>query len=225
MARFNELDIGWLDDIAEFVPTNNIFIYNKNNYTYRQDRFRDNYILRNIGKCDHTFLKHIVNNYANLTKYTLFLTPYYRKHLLEHIKPHVKSPLDLFQFCDKSLWHFSSDVYFSPQCKKLYYFCRDYRLTAYGGSTLKPNKNNLTFGEWMIKYIEPKFDDLVRRDGAYVNFGGTFCYSRKNIMSRTLQFYKELMKQFDTNDSEVAHYFERAWHYIFNAHINKQENI
>ena len=211
--------MSWLDALTAVFPADNIHIYNKINNKYKPARFRNNLMLRNIGKCDHSFLTHVVNNYARLTEWTLFMTPRYKKHLLQHIEPLIKSPLDLFQFCDKSMWLLSAKAYFSPKCQDLDYFCRDYRLTKYVGSVLRANKSNLTFGEWMEKFVEPKFDDYVRREGAHVNFGGTFCYSKKRILSRPLEYYKSLMTQFDANDSEVAHFFERAWYYIFNAHL------
>jgi hypothetical protein len=224
VSRFNESELGWLDKLTESLSSDNIFIYNKSKKKYKPTNFRNNFLLRNVGKCDHSFLIYIVNNYYNLTQFTLFITPHYENHVLNEFKLVIKSPLDFFQFCDQSMWPiFPSEIYFSPNCKKLSYLCRDYRLGSYHGSKLRSNSKNLTWGEWMIAFIEPNFDFYVKRDGGvYVNFGGTFCYSKKNILSRSFQFYTNLLTHFDTDDSEVAHYFERAWYYIFNVHINEK---
>ena len=74
----------------------------------------------------------------------------------------------------------------------------------------------------MQKYVEPNIDKYVKKDSFRLNFGGMFCYSKKNILSRSLSYYEDLLSQFDSDDSEVAHFFERAWYYIFNAHKNKR---
>ena len=199
-------------------PTSNIFIYNKKNDSFDIKTFPNNVKLDNIGKCDQSYLSHVIRNYDTLNEYTLFLTPRYRDHIQDSVAAQLNSTLDLFKFCDTSFWSYTPAEYFSPNCKAVYYMCSDYRLTGYHGATLKANKDNLTFGEWMKKYIEPEIDDYVKKGNFRANMGGNFCNSRKRIQSRPLSFYKKLMEQFDANDSEIAHYFERAWYYIFNVH-------
>ena len=196
-----------------------VFIYNKNNDNYKSNKFTNNIILENIGKCDHTYLTHVIRNYANLSEYTLFLTPIYDKHIPESERPNFNTTLDLFGLCDDTLGLIDQETYYSPGCRLMDFMCSDYRLSSYSSVPLKPNKDNITFGQWMLKYVEPDLEKYVRQIGFQFNLGGTFCVSKKNILSRPLDFYTKLIEQFEHyNDSEMAHFFERAWFYIFNIH-------
>ena len=221
VSRFKEKNIYWLNDLGP-ISNDNVYIYNKKNdsidSSYDKAHFKNNFLLPNIGKCDHSFLWHVVHNYHTLKEFTLFLTPHYTHH-----KPHtyetLETTLDWFEICDRTLWSYKPAVFYSPNCKLVNYFCSDYRL-GYYATHLKPNKDNYTFGEWLRAYVEPDIDAILAKPGArfHLNFGGNMCYSATSIKSRPLEFYQKLLEQFEDNDSEVAHYFERAWYYIFNAH-------
>ena len=214
ISRYNEKDIKWLNNLGDF-PDNSIYIYNKNDGLYKEERYLHNYKLPNIGKCDHTYLAYIIEQYHNLKEYTLFTSPDYQVHS----QSKIYTALKFFEKCNKVNAHYKKDVYFAKKCKKVNFFCKDYRINNFGWKDLSLNKDNITFGEWVKKYIEPNFERFVRKNGAFVNFGGTFCVRKANILSRNLSFYKQLIGQFDSNDSEVAHFFERAWYYIFNIHL------
>ena len=202
----------WLNNLGDF-PDRNVYIYNKlKGSTYAKSRFRNEF-LENIGKCDHTYLAHVIKNYDRLAEFTLFITPHYDEHVISEQRN--ESVLNFFSKCNQARDYVDANEYFSLACNN--YICKNFRL-AHWDSRLKPNKDNLTFGDWMLKNVEPKFENYVRRHGLYYTFGGTFCVEKKYILSRPLSFYVKLMEQFDVNDSEVAHFFERAWFYIFNLH-------
>ena len=72
----------------------------------------------------------------------------------------------------------------------------------------------------MEKYITPNIKENLDSKGNLLlnlRWGAIFCIHRNYVYSRSLDYYKDLLKQLDTNDCEVGHYFERAWFYIFNC--------
>lgn len=66
IARYNE-PIDWLDKID--TDKYNILVYNKGQKSSKYDIKN----LENVGRESHTYLTHIVENYDNLTDYTIFL--------------------------------------------------------------------------------------------------------------------------------------------------------
>ena len=71
IARFNE-DLNWLKD--EPFNTYNPIIYNKGvNDNFYKTNSKKIIKLENIGRCDHTYLYHIIENYDNLADVTIFL--------------------------------------------------------------------------------------------------------------------------------------------------------
>ena len=72
VARYNE-NLEWLKHhpFSEY----NVIIYNKgtNNNFYKPKKLKYIENLENVGKCDHTYLYHIIKNYDNLSDITIFL--------------------------------------------------------------------------------------------------------------------------------------------------------
>ena len=78
VSRYNE-DLNWINT----EPYNKYFIicYNKgnnNNFTIKSPHKIIN--LENVGKCDHTYLYYIINNYEKLPEYIIFLPGSSDKH-------------------------------------------------------------------------------------------------------------------------------------------------
>ena len=70
IARYNE-DLSWMNNspFNEFKYT----IYNKGfNNNFEQKYINKVITLPNIGRCDHTFLYHVTENYINLSNITVF---------------------------------------------------------------------------------------------------------------------------------------------------------
>ena len=71
VAYYNE-DLSWINNYNKF---NKIFIYNKgNNKKVNLNIPFTEIKLPNVGKCDHTYIYHIVNNYSDLGNVTIFTT-------------------------------------------------------------------------------------------------------------------------------------------------------
>ena len=71
IAHYKE-DLSWVD---KYLPKNcRIFIYSKSDMIPNCKRKYIHKVLKNVGRCDHTFLYHIINNYdkKNLRENTIF---------------------------------------------------------------------------------------------------------------------------------------------------------
>ena len=71
ISRFNE-DLKWTTE----VPFNKykFIVYNKgDNEDYEKSRVLRSYKIKNQGKCDHTYLYHVVHNYKNVSDIVIFL--------------------------------------------------------------------------------------------------------------------------------------------------------
>lgn len=73
VARFNE-SVTWIST-PEFSNVTNFLIYNKGSpITTQLPQNAIEIMIPNIGKCDQTFLHHIIHNYNNLADITLFVS-------------------------------------------------------------------------------------------------------------------------------------------------------
>ena len=97
VSRYNE-NLEWMNEYPfnEF----NYIVYNKG----IDDNFNKKYIKEiiktdNVGRCDHTYLYHIINNYDNLAKINIFLPGsldmteknYRSKNLIKYIKKYKRA--------------------------------------------------------------------------------------------------------------------------------------
>jgi hypothetical protein len=82
-------DIRWLKDFSNFKIT----VYNK---------FKGENLIPNIGFEAHTYLYHIVNNYDNLSKVTIFSQGFPFDHISFKIFKKKIAKIDKFNFCSFS---------------------------------------------------------------------------------------------------------------------------
>jgi hypothetical protein len=71
ISRYNE-DLSWINEY----PFNQFeyIVYNKgDNDNFEKNNVKKIINLDNVGRCDHTYLYHIINNYDNLSEHTIFL--------------------------------------------------------------------------------------------------------------------------------------------------------
>ena len=212
IARYNE-NLTWLDIQAVKLSLDDVYIYNKNNKTYKPGIYKNNYILPNVGREAHTYLTYIVENYDRLKEYTMFYTPDWPNAEYALYPPYL---LGMMQRCNRVTNFIEADYYLNNNCG--YSICKAFRLYNFK-TNLQLNKDNLMFGDWMIKYIEPKLDKYVKdMGGIFTNYQGSFCVRRENILSRPKEFYAQFIPQLDQTNPELGHFFERAWFYLFNMH-------
>lgn len=208
ISRYNE-NLNWLNDIP-FSKYKNI-IYNKgfNNDFYNNDKSKI-VTLKNIGKCDATYLYHIINNYDMLSEVTIFVTgslnlqeKYIKaKKLIEEVEIHKDTVFISAYYEDvkKQLYNFQLSSYEARYKENNY---------PHSGAELSPAKIR-PFGKW----FDDKFGNIVIQ---HVSYFGIIAIHKKDILQHPKTYYEKLYTEFDDESAnpEVGHYFERAWEAVF----------
>jgi len=209
VARYNE-SLDWLKKY----PYNKlpVVVYNKgtNDNYYKSPNMIREVKLPNLGKCDHTYVQHIVDNYDKLKDVTVFLTG-----SLDALPHKLRNSRLIIESLDRDLRSTMVVQYHSDVRKSLsnfgmtHYSSADKRNMA-GISTNKLYPAEIRpFGKW----FERKFGDLVVNAVAYY---GIFSASRDHIKNRGVDFYRELLRELSVSQNpEVGHYVERSWLAIF----------
>jgi len=208
IARYNE-NLDWIKD-APYNKYQNI-IYNKsdNNNFYKSDKTREVVSLPNVGRCDHTYLHHIIKNYDNLANITVFLPgsadmenkKNKSERLLKEIEINNKNVFLCFKYNDvrEEMYDFQID---------------EWKASYEKNSALNPemkldSAKIRPFGEW----FSDKFDDLKIE---YVSYSGIFSVHKKEILQHPKSYYENLIKDLETSSNpEAGHFFERAWVAVF----------
>ena len=214
VSRYNE-DLEWINK-----PPFNMYpvtVYNKgvnNNFHVRSPHTVIQ--LDNVGRCDHTYLYHIVHNYDKLADITVFLPGSSdiefklnkAKQLLYEIKKYKNTVFigTKYRNVAKELYNFKLDSWKSTNKKNNELYIRNKKIT-------NPNRLELSkirpFGKWYKEYFkELKID--------FVSLSGILGISKQHIMNNPKEFYETFLKQLSTSPNpEVGHYIERSWCAIF----------
>jgi hypothetical protein len=212
VARYKE-DVSYLVDDPVFQPFY-IRIYNKG------DPITDPRILQrceviplpNVGKCDHTYLHHIVENYDQLADVTLFLPAscYFiedrKDRLMRTIQHTVDHKISAFIAVDATM-----PIQDHPGLKD---FVLDTWETSYAANKDEKSYELLPattrpFGAWMKKHFP-------ENTNTYSVYNGIFSASKQDIQHTPLEKYKEICGEIDHHKNpEAGHYIERAWISLF----------
>jgi hypothetical protein len=207
IARYNE-DLKWTLE----KPFNQFkyIVYNKgNNEDFEKTNVKSIIKLPNVGKCDHTYLYHIINNYNNLADIVVFfpgsIDMSHKKKIgakiLEEIKKRNNAVFISFN---------QEDIQQSQ-----YNLVMDNYITTYGkNKDVNPEselkKSDIRpFGKW----FENKFGNI--KVDCYIYYG-IFSVHKNDILQNSIDKYKNLIGDLsDHSNPEVGHYFERSWCAIF----------
>jgi len=206
VSRYNE-DLAWT---LEF-PFNqfNYIVYNKGvNDSFEKKNVSEVIPLPNIGRCDQTYLFHIVSNYNKLSDTVIFLPGSINMEnkkiiafkLLLNI---LKTKKAYFIGSEiKSIFH--SFKYFSQD----EYCCQNpinKELNSESKLFLCPQR---PFGNWFSKH---GFNDVNH----YCLYG-IFSVDKRDIYQHPISRYVQLLQELSVHSNpEVGHYTERAWASIF----------
>ena len=208
VARYNE-NLNWLNRR----PFNNydVSIYNKgpnDNFTVNNKNIRVTK-LSNLGKCDHTYLYHIIKNYDNLSDVTVFLPGSL------NMRPKMKKARQILHELDMQKRTVFIGQHMADVKRDLYNFKLDEWKTS---STENFNQNPESklmlasprpFGKW----YESKFGDIAIQ---HVSYGGIMAISKAHILQHPKKYYENLIQDLDkSSNPEAGHYFERAWAAVF----------
>jgi hypothetical protein len=214
VSRFNE-DLKWTLES----PFNafQYIVYNKgDNEDFEKTHVKKIINLNNVGRNDHTYLYHIVQNYDNLNDIIIFfpgsVDMEYKKgkaiDLLNYIKEykralfvcpvHVK-PNILTEFCDFSMVHWSASYNKN--------FIKNQESYLYPANT-RP------FGKWFLE----NFGDI---EVTFYQHHGLLSVDKRDIMQYDKDRYVKLMDQLEVSSNpEVGHYIERSWAAIFHPFLH-----
>jgi len=209
VVSYYKENLAWLNNKTDKVNT--IYIYSKGKKSPPTSIPHVEISIDNIGRCDHTYLYHIITNYDNLADVTIFTTGSTGslKHKLKNYKLIMATVFKTHNSC--FLGQHENNV-----AKNLY----DFKMTKYisSNNSNKKDAKNITlapasprpFGRWYNKHFPGiKISHVV--------YYGVFAVSKKHIYAHPKGYYENLIKEFPKNHSnpEVGHYFERSWVAIF----------
>lgn len=211
VARYQE-SLDWLEE--QFPSFRRIYVYNKgppegmNIPKHLLSRVRI-LQLENVGRCDHTYLHHILTTYDDLADVTVFLPgscdlKHKHKTCLSSIR-HGRTSLkyDLRrpdQFSKVSKFSLTTYNARHPSNGKV--------ANVHGANKLKlcPQR---PFGKW-FRHV---FGNTPIRT---VTYYGIFAVSREDIQRRPRDLYALLIRYVDDHPNpEAGHYLERVWGMLF----------
>ena len=213
VSRYNE-NLNWINS----EPFNKYFItcYNKgNNDNFKINSPHEIIKLNNVGKCDHTYLYHIINNYDNLSDYIIFLPGSnninYKlvksKNLINHIE-FFGSLVNIGPYIESSIKNY------------FYNFkCDNYKTTDKNNYILnnesKTEKSKIRpFGKW----YEHHFNNI---NVHFYTWWGIFAISKEIIHQHPKEYYEKFLNELcNSSNPEVGHYIERSWFAIFHPMTN-----
>jgi hypothetical protein len=221
IARFKE-ELEWLSKY-ESKPFRNIYIYNKYDSDSNKAAKDIGCILNgkecikidltNEGRCDHTYLYHIISNYDTLADVTIF----------------TKGSSDLHR--EKKKLSFTIDKVFETKDTvmsidehptAMHIHAKEFKMNSYRashpknhngvfdihGSKMKPASPR-PFGRWFEKH----FPGVMVYKAVY---SGVFAVSRKHIHQHPKSYYQTFLNELEGHSNpEVGHYIERSWVAIF----------
>lgn len=206
ISRYDEA-VDWLPEFAGPTP---IVIYNKG--TELQLSFgAEQKMLPNVGREGHTFLTHIIENYANLKEVTIFL----QGRIDDLIDP-----------------VFANAGSYLPQCMRYGFSAAAlhvYLPMHWKQPFPRHGSANATIHSWqlhqglMADSSESMLDYAVRFLGCLpplcvVSHCGCFAASRDAIWAKPLSFYEALRNTLSHHPNPLeGHYMERMWCYLFSG--------
>lgn len=213
VARYNE-DLSW---IKEYPFNHHYFNYTIYNKGTNQDFIKPSAYrviqLPNVGRCDHTYLYHIVSNYNNLAPVTVFLPGSIqlenKKNLAIKLIQHVLNA--------------KNAVFLGFKSKNIKKYFEKFKLDSWSASDpnnlINNNDSRLEpallrpYGKWYQHF----FGNTIVQKYCFL---GIFSINKLDIIKHDINRYKQLLNAVSRHSNpEVGHYIERSWGAIFHPLI------
>ena len=212
ISRYNE-DLKWTLEYPF-----NIFsytIYNKGiNDNFEKKNVSKIIKLNNIGKCDHTYLYHIVENYNDLKNIIVFFPgsldmPIKKQKAIKLLNNIIKSNYNNAYFIGKN-----TNRGISNEFKN---FTLNEYVTSYPSNKLITNKNNNKCQKCKIRPYGKWYNFFFGKTIAkWYTYMGIFSIDKKDIIQHSVNRYKILLETVSLSiNPEAGHYIERSWGIIF----------
>ncbi len=204
ISHFNG-DISWVKNIRK----ENYIIYNKSGNNI--DHITDNYIsIKNVGYNIYSYLKFIIDNYENLPNVTVFCKDnIFTRHLSIQLFQKLINRKSFTCLEDDSL---SGDF---PINLKI----SDNGFVEINNSWYKFNFPRKYFAEYN-EFYSYVFNNCNMPDFVRFSPGANFIVPKENILLRSKNFYKNLIKFINYSKiSCESHFLERSLNTIFNSNV------
>jgi hypothetical protein len=209
VSRFNE-DLSWTQE----TPFNlfQYIVYNKgNNDNFNKTNVKKIVNIENVGKNDHTYLFHIIENYANLSNIIVFfpgsLNLDYKKNKAKRILNNIiKSKFSMAYFVGE----YNTDLK-----KHFNNFTLDNWETSDKNNFLLNNESTLKkcvirpYGNWYTYFFG-------NTNAHWSSLWGVYSVDKRDIIQHPVERYQRLLQTVNTHSNpEAGHYIERSWGVIF----------
>ncbi len=214
IARYNE-SINWIN-MPQFDNVSKFIIYNKG--TKLNIPLRHNAIeisIPNVGKCDHTFLYHIINNYNNLADITLFASgraddsrkgPKIIKTMNLINETHNSVFIGHPNIIPDDMYNFTIDKWISTNPENQ---VGEGTIAETNPAIIRP------FGKWFNNYWPNKKINIFVVQS-------TFAVHKQHICQHPISYYTQFYEQLnDSINPEAGHFIERSWGMIFSPFPNR----
>lgn len=211
ISRFNE-DLKWT--IEGIFNDYKYTVYNKgDNDNFEKTNVNKIINLENIGRCDHTYLYHIINNYDNLSDIIVFFPG--------SLDLKIKKPIAITLLTE--IKSNKQAIFLSEYFENVYTKFNDFKLDSWKSSSLQNySKNNeyklqlsdiRPFGEWFKHYFANENENEEINTFCYLSI---FSVDKMDILQHPLTRYITFINQVNTKSNpEVGHYLERSWGALF----------
>jgi hypothetical protein len=211
VARYNE-KLEWMKE-SPF----NLFryiVYNKGvNDDFEKCNVDTIIKLPNVGRCDHTYLYHIVNNYNNLNDINVFLPGCLNIEFKKN-----KAKKILYKIIKFKIAHIYAHKVNNIRQEFNTFTLDNWTSIDSANRTLNPENKTYPaklrpYGKW-YKYM---FGDTK---ASWVCLHGIFSVHKLDIIKHSINRYIELLNAVAIHSNpEVGHYIERSWAAIFHPMI------
>ncbi len=188
VARYNE-NIDWVKKYK------NVIVYNKGDPTNLYKLQIPFTKLNNVGREGHTFLYHIINNYENLSNWTVFI----QGNPFDHCPNFYEKIDNLFENIENNLT-FNEDFNFLSDT---IYYSDIINCPYHSGIPLKKVYNDI-------------FETNEEDRPIIFSPGAQFYVSKKLILTKPKIYYEKILKLLDYDINPIEGFcIERLWKYIF----------
>ena len=205
ISRYNE-NLEWLTriDLSKF---NRVIVYNKGPFEISVKGVTI-VVLPNVGRCDHTYLYHLVHHYDDLADVTIFLPA---SCDMDNKWDQTEKTISMASTTQRSAFCCS----LSAIPRDVFDFSLDnWKASNVENASYNPEEELLhcperPFGQWYMK----NFGDLTVDAIVYL---GIFAVSKAHAHHRSRDFYESIAKYVDhSSNPEAGHFIERSWLALF----------
>ena len=209
VARYNE-NLSWLNEY----PFNQFeyIVYNKgDNENFVKTNVKEIISLPNVGRCDHTYLYHIINNYEKLSNIVVFFPGCID---MENKKQRARELLNII-ICFSYNSAFFIGEYSANIKTKFNGFKLDEWKSTNAQNFSKNSESSLQLCK--IRPYQKWYSYFFGNTPAHWNtYWGIFSIDKRDIIQHPVIRYQTLIQIVNTHSNpEAGHYIERSWCAIF----------